>query len=351
MIDLTRYRGIAIAAAGLLACLVAGDATLTAAVGPASHWLPHGDYPADRSVLAAGGGRIAGAARDLRRDGAAPGKRFGVLLGQSTLECGIDPAGLDARDGLPYRWLNLFGEGGSIHKIDDLARLLFAVGPRPDLAVIAVNPYMLVGNNYDRVRGLEALATSNPFKPWVWTWENKVLVNYFAMMGVEEARQRLFRGAGLGVTALYPPDPAPWQLARRPAQHKGDRELIGRLEYDRGLGWLDPKNYSAEASNSRALAGLIRDCRGRGIDVVLVLMPLRRMLREALPPESRACLEAIAREATPGRPVPIVDLESEVPDAMFIDLDHLNTDGRDLCTRRLAERLGRAIGSPAGAPR
>ena len=350
MIDLRRYRGIAIGAAGLLVALVAVDATLTAAVGPASRWLPHGDYPADRSILAAGGGRIAGAARDLRRDGADPRQRFGVLLGQSTLECGIDPAGLDAQDGLPYRWLNLFGEGGSVHKIDDLARLLFAVGPRPDLAVIAVNPYMLVGNSYDLMRGLESASTRNRYKPWVWTWENKVLANYFALMGVEAARQRIFRGAGLGVTALYPPDPAPWQISRPPARHKGDRELLGRLDYDRGLGWLDPRNYAPEASNARALAGLLRDCRGRSTDVVLVLMPLRRMLREALPPESRGRLAAIAREATPGRPVPIIDLESDVPDALFIDLDHLNADGRDLCTRRLAERLGRALG-PASGPR
>jgi hypothetical protein len=350
MIDLTRYRGIVIAAAGLLATLAVVDGTLTAVVGPASQWLPHGDYPADRSVLTSAGGRIAGAERDLRRVGADHKERFGVLLGQSTLECGIDPAGLDAQDGLTYRWLNLYGEGGSVHKIDDLARLLFAVGPKPDLAVIAVNPYMLVGNNYDVIRSREALLTRGRIKPWIWTWENRGVATYFALTAAEEVRLRLFHSLGLGVSALYPPDPTPWQLPSRAGRHWEDHELMGRLEYNRGIGWLEPKNYTTTSSNAQALAGLFRACRERGIDVVLVLMPLRRMLREALPPESRECLAAIARDATPGRPVPIVDLESDVPDEMFLDLDHLNAYGRELCTRRLAERLDWAIESPAGPP-
>lgn len=324
---------------GLAVAVAVADLLLTSLVGPTSRWLPHGEYPADRGVLTMTGNRLVGADRALRREGAESSSTLGVLLGQSTLECGLDPAALDADDGLAIRWLNLFGKGGSVHKIGDIVDLLHASGMRPSVAVFAINPYMLVGNDYRRIREAEIRATNNRIKPWVWTWENRILANHLVQMAIHDARVRLFRASGLGLAPLFAPEPSPWETPPVIREHRPAAELEDRLAYNRKIGWLDPRNYTTSGSNAVALADQIREFRAIGTEVVIVVLPLRSRFREALPPESRACLASIARDATPGRPVPIIDLEAALPDAMFLDLDHIDVEGRALCSRLLAARL------------
>ncbi len=282
MIELARYRGFALAGLALALALALVDLGLSALVGPASRWLPHGEYPVDRSTVTFAGQRVVGADRDLRRAGTEPSTGLGLLLGQSTLECGVVAAVLEADDGLALRWLNLYGEGGSIHKIDELADLVFAGGIRPAVVVLAINPYMLVGNDYEVIRAAELAATNNRIKPWVWTWDNRVLANHLAMMAVEAGRARLFGAFGLGLASLFAPHPRPWEVPEvRATRHKTAPELESRLEYNRRIGWLDPKRYTSSASNAVALAGLIRRFHAVGSEVVIVAMPLRGPFRAA----------------------------------------------------------------------
>jgi hypothetical protein len=346
---MSRFRGIASALAGLIVAVALVDLGLTALVGPTSHWLPYGEYPADRWLTTFAGRRLVGVERDLRRAGTEPSTGLGILLGQSTLECGVDAAALEADDGLALRWLNLFGEGGSIHKIDELADLVFVGGIRPAVVVFAINPYMLVGNDYEVIRAAERLATNNRIKPWVWTWDNRVLVNHLALLAVHEGRVRFFGSFGPGLASLFAPHPRPWEVpVVKGTTHRTAPELASRLEYNRRIGWLDPKRYAPSGSNAAALADLIRRFRAIGSEVVIVELPLRGPFRAALPPEARACIAAVARDADPGRPAPVIDLEDKVPDAMFLDLDHLDADGRALCSRLLAGRL-RDLLAPAAA--
>ncbi len=340
MIDLARIRG-PLATAGLLAAAtIVVDLGLTALVGPMARWLPHGDYPpADRSIVSAAGRRISGAIRELRRPGTDHGARLGVLLGQSTLECGIDPVALDAEDGLPIRWLNLFGEGGSVHKIEELAELLLLSGLKPDVAVFVINPYMLAGTDYQMARAREASVTNNRLKTWIWTWENRIVANQLAQIAMFRMRVGLFRAFGLGIADVYEADPRPWETPVVVRAHKAAPELEERVKYNRSIGWLTASRYGPTASNAIALAQMIRQLRAIGSEVIIVEMPLRSTYRVEFPPEARALVASIARDAAPGRPVPIIDLEDQVPDAMFLDLDHVDVDGRALCSRLLAERL------------
>jgi hypothetical protein len=351
VIELARYRGLALAVLALGLALGLVDLGLTAGVGPTSRWLPHGEYPVDRSMITFAGRRLVGVDRDLRRTGTEPSTGLGLLLGQSTLECGVDAAVLEADDGTALRWLNLFGEGGSIHKIDELAALVFAGGIRPAVVVLAINPYMLVGNQFTTIRAAELRATNNRIKPWVWTWDNRVLINHLALMAVDEVRARVFGAFGLGLASLFTPHPRPWEVPEvKVTTHKTAPELESRLEYNRRIGWLDPKRYAPTGSNAAALAGLIRRFHAVGSEVVIVEMPLRGPFRAALPPEARACIAAVARDADPGRPAPIIDLEDKVPDALFLDLDHLDVEGRAVCSRVLAARI-RDLLAPATAAR
>jgi hypothetical protein len=343
-IELTRYRALILAGAAVVAATAGVDLAMTGLVGPASRWLPHGDYPADRGIIASSGRKLVAAGRSLRADGADPSTTLGLLLGQSTLECGVDPAALDADDGLAIRWLNLFGEGGSIHKIADIADLALASGLKPAAVVLAINPYFLVGNDYDVMRAVEAETTRNRVKPWVWTWDNRVLANHLVQVATHDARVRLARGLGLGLDALFAPEPRPWETETLRRPHRPADELESRLAYNRRIGWLDPRRYGTSTSNAEALARLIRAFRSLGARVVIVEMPLRSTFRRALPPEARLAVEAVARDADPGHPVPIIDLEDEVSDDLFLDLDHLDPDGRVACTRLLADRLREALG-------
>jgi hypothetical protein len=346
LISIARCRGPLFVLVGLVIALGVADQLMKATLGSTARWLAGKEYPADRRVVAHAGERLAG----IVGRGKTPG-RVGLLLGQSTLEAGIDPAVLDAEAGLPLRWLNLYGVGGSINKIDDIAELVFASGLRPEVVVFAINPYMLVGIDYGRVRASERTNSGNWIKPWVWTLENRLVFNHVVQTAIHRARLALIKASGQGIDAMYPAAADPWAVIY--PQHVAHRDASGlrsRMDYDRSIGWLDPANYNVTNSNATTLVKLVRRFRDEGTKVVIVLMPERSIFREAMPKEALDCLATINRDEFPGRPVPIVSLVDQVPDPLFLDLDHLDPEGRALCSKLVARRLHELI-SREPAPR
>jgi hypothetical protein len=186
-------------------------------------------------------------------------------------------------------------------------------------------------------------------KPWVWTLENRVVFNHVVQTSIHQARLALIKAMGQGIDAMYPAAADPWAVVYpRDGTHIEESRLRSRLEYDRSIGWLDPANYKVTSSNAATLVKLIRRFRDEGTKVVIVLMPERSFFREAIPREALDCLATINRDEFPGRPVPVVNLIDQVPDALFLDLDHLDRDGRSLCSKLVARRLHELVaGQPA----
>ncbi len=343
MVAPSRWRGVLLATLALAAATGLVDLALTAAVGPADGWAPYGEKPHDRWVVDAAGSRLSGLALDGW--GGAEARPLGVLFGQSTLQCGVDAEALSARPGESLRFLNLFGIGGSINKINEISNLLVYSGIRPALVVLAINDYMLAGVPGDR----EAARGDRGMAPWlraakerVWTWRNRRIVNYLSRVAADRARFAIFRAAGVGIGAMYPPDPDPWQSMKVVDKPLGEAEWAAWLREMVEMGRFEPERFRADGSNARSLAGLVRRHRALGAAVVVVRLPMHSQVRDMVPPEADRCLEAVRGEFA-GRPVPIIDLHDAVPDGMFNDVEHLGARGRATCTRLLAERLPGAI--------
>lgn len=341
MFEISRFRALALVLASVLAALAALDLATSATVGSLARFLPHDEVPTDRRAIETVGGRLAAVVADRR--GAAVSEPLGVLLGQSTLMNGVDPLVLDEHDGMPVRWVNLAGVGGSIHRINDLVDLLDFSGLKPEFAVVAINPFFLAGTPYavgHDVRRRAAGPLKTAIKEASWLLDNRTLANYLTRLADDRARMALFRRFGLGGDVLFRPDPARY-LAHPLATsiYFTAEQMRTRLEYDRAIGWFDPRRYTPEAGDAVALVRLIRHLRDSGARTCLVLMPEHSTFRAQSPPEARRCLDDLLDRDFRDDPVPVIDLEDKLPDTAFFDLDHLDPGGRAECSRMLGERL------------
>jgi hypothetical protein len=328
-----RYRGPMIVAASIAATIVLLDLSLTASIGSPARFLPHGESPTDFSVLDHAGSRLAGLIAEARLKKTVDSRPLGVFLGQSTLESGIDSTIVD--QAYPrYRWLNLFGLGGSVHRIADINELLIISDLDPKIIVVAINPYMLVGSPYGVVRSAEFSMTRNRIKPWIWSIENRPLVNHLNRFVLHRGRLSIFNALKQTIDAIYPADPKPWVVTPPiPRSSYNQAELETKLNYDKKLGWYDPLNYTESSSNWTELERIVAGWKRRGVEVVVMLMPERTPMREHSPAEAVKIFKQLDTD------VPLIDLRDKLDDSCFIDLDHINPDGRRRCSRIVGESL------------
>ena len=331
--NIRRYRGPMIVAGAIVATIVLLDLTLTGSIGSPARLLPHGESPTDFSVLDHAGSRIAGLIAEARSKNRVEPRPLGVFLGQSTLESGIDSAIVD--EAYPrYRWLNLFGLGGSVHRIADINELLINSDLDPKIIVIAINPYMVVGSPYRAVRAAEFSMTRNRIKPWIWMIENRPLVNHLNRLILHRGRLSIFHGLKQGIDALYPADPEPWVVSPPiPRSSYNQAELETKLKYDQKLGWYDSVSYAGTSSNWIDLKRIVEGWRRRGAIVSVILMPERTPMREHTPAEASALFNQLDSE------IPLIDLRASLPDSCFIDLDHINPEGRRTCSKIVGDAL------------
>ncbi len=315
-------------------CAAAVDLGLSLAVGPIGTRMPHGESAADMSVLTLAGDRLAGVISSDKKDKPPPERPLGVFLGQSTLQCGLDSKLLERIDGLDVRWLNLHGQGGTIHRIADIDRLLEESRLDPSFVVFAINPYMLAGTPQSLVRKAESTRGANRIKPWIWAWENRSLVNYLFRRKMFFARDDMLRRLGVRFGAEFSPASDPWKAdPKAPTHFMNQKELDARLAYNHLIGWFDPSRYSETSTNFVELNRLLAYHLALGRKAMIILLPDRSMTRKELP----AVALDLFRRLDPR--VPVVDLADALDDKLFIDLDHLGPDGRVRSTELIADRI------------
>ncbi|MGP0068108.1 MAG: hypothetical protein ACLQGP_31490 [Isosphaeraceae bacterium] len=341
MFRLSRYRGVALVVAAILLALGLLDLSLTAAVGFTGRFLPNREEPQDESAFTLAGGRISEVLSLPARPGIGTETPLGVVLGLSSMRYAVDFGILAENDGLPLRWLNLGGWGRSINRICAISELLFLSDLRPNTVVICMNPYMLVGHDFGIERAETLKRTGNVIKPWIWVYDNRLVVNHLFRLAWHRAKVALFRWFEFGFPALYPAQRAPFepeQLSwRRSAV--SEKELPQAVDYFLRRGWFDAGRYTPDSSNGRSLVELVRENRARGAKVCIILMPEHSLLRGNTPLQALRCLEAINRANFLGDPVPVYDLRDRIPDPWFGDLDHVGFDARRPISIQVGECL------------
>jgi hypothetical protein len=327
MFQPSRYRGVALVAIGIVIALGCLDAALTAAVGFTGRFLPNGESPTDGSVYTDTGARIARLLSEPRGTNAGAGAPLGILFGQSTLGSGVDARVLEENDDSELRWANLNGWGGSINRTRDIADLFFASGLKPDVVLLCINPYMLVGHEFEIEHKQALRKPGGSIRPWIWAYDNRFVVNHLSRELWHRAKLGLLRAFRFGFTALYRPSRDHDDSSRRKRLPSlSAKELAERVEGEAELGWFDPHRYDPEGSNARSLVEIVRESRKAGSKVGIILLPERSIHRDRIPPEAIRCFDEINRRNFPDDPVPVYNLRDRIPDDQFIDTDHPGLD-------------------------
>ncbi len=311
------------------------------------------------------GHRLAGKLAACR----ASGRPTIVVLGASTAREGFDERMLEAL--VPGTAAYNGGlAGGSVDTLSVAALLLEKSGARPDVALLALHPFMLramdqdvVARGYadffDALDGAELMRYQYP-GPGFAAAESELRANLL-WPPRRHARQlgRLLRALLRHAhTRAYwgtrRPDDA-FEVARYDTQPmdeyrfseragEGFDAMIRRWERQ---GYLTAEAYSRPELAER-LDALLRRVEACARRVAVVVMPEHSYLRERVTPLAQAPFEAQLARAR-ARGVRVFEQQSAVPDDAFLDLAHLGPGGRALLTQAVAPHL-RAWLAEAAAP-
>ncbi len=385
MYDLTRFRGVAVAAVAVAVAMAGCSLAARGALGGRPSWLSGGDSTMEGGQDAVVGRRISGAIAALRRGGQSD---LGVVLGASAVGMAVEPRRLESSGDprIPGRWLSLYANGANLGDLRGLAELLLGSGLRPRLLLLGIHPGLLARSDdylsddegFDPGPTLQALRSGRVRDardefllmmagPLNAAFPQRTRIGHTSRVLVIAAKRRMFARLGLGAESIYAPDPDPWTVRllfadQDEAEEAGAAEPRGtkaasvrelnegvRVQGLRGAvrdkGWGDPANYSVDGYNARSLVAMIRMARGRGIETAIVLLPEAGAMRASIPAEAMQCLDAVLRDAFGDGAPPVIDLRAAIRDDEFHDTIHPKRAGRRDATAALVAAL-RALPSP-----
>jgi hypothetical protein len=370
-VDLSRTRGpviVLIATAIALGCY---GLVVNAALGRHNLWLLERDNTNNIPPwIDMGAGRILGVSRERETGLGQAGGRLGILVGASTLQHGIDPSSLTAELGGRYRWSNVLTTGHPT-EFNLIVRLMYSHGLNPDVLVLVMNPSVMLpvanireeriwydpGRLQDHIRRAEASYVKQDLVaitlvPWNLAFPYRGRVFTLASRSLFAAKVRMLESLGMGLEALYPPDPNPWSESTPRGYPSVLTEEAKRefLKGEENKGWFDPVRYRFDGPNFSLLVSLLRLAHAHGTKSFVVLVPESKRLRDALPPDAGERLTDTIREML-GSDAPIVlDFRDIAPEDEFEDPAHVNAAGITRFTRTLAEALKPYLENRDSAP-
>lgn len=349
MISLARYRGPASVASGLVVAIVLLNVALTAALGFTGRFLPDGETPTDDGVFRETWSKIYPIFVPPEEPRGTTPTPYGVMFGQSPLGAGVIASRVEEADGLPMRWYNLHGWGGSLNRTRDLVELAFASDMKPDVVLLCINPYMLIGHHFETEHRTIMKREGKFLKPWIWTYDNRHVVNHLSRLAWIRARMWLLKTFDFGFLKLYPRPAEPGKVPpRKRIPPMTPEEMRAKADDYRLIGWYDPARYRIDSTNSRSLVEIVRASRARGAQVAIILLPEHSLFRRLIPPEGVRCFDEINKAYFPDDPVPIYNLRDRLPDELFQDPDHASIDGMEPISKMVGECVHDLLTRDAG---
>jgi hypothetical protein len=354
MIDVRRLRGIMIALAAVSVAMGTCSLSARAVVGSKPAWLSSGDSTLEDGQYDLTGGLISGVSR-LKNKGDGP-ERLGVILGSSAVRQGVDTEVLKEIDGGRTRWLSLAANGANVGDLAALAGLLFRSGLKPETLVLALHPGLLARTD----TYLSDDAASHFFAPEVSgglgrltaplsgrasalvriAFPQRVRLNQRFRQALLGTRTALFASLNVPTGSLFRADRDPFRDRAETLANADTAVRDWQMGQWRDKGWFERGAYAPGDKNARALVSMVRDARGLGASVIVVLMPESSPVRASVPPEAMRCLrEALGRGFGPDAP-PVVDLREALPDDRFSDTIHPDERGRREFSGRLTGVIG-----------
>ncbi len=284
--------------------------------------------------------RVDGAAAQYREGLVPPDEYLCTVIGFSGGQEGIDIEQLAKEDGSPVRYLGLCGAcDGTMRGLTSLVSPLYESELRPDLVILAMNPYHLV------VR---------PFQPSL----QRADIKYGVDVRLVKLRRQILRLFQVDVDPRYQGqdpwrgmtknyfEPVPSWLLERRAEIYGER------------GYFDANRYENSHEQNLYLRRLVAASRSRGAEFLIVLMPHHPILYDRIPASATQALRATINEAFGDDAPPILDYQQAMEEQEFYDVSHLNGAGRATFTSLLARdiqphlphhspRMMQLVGKPA----
>lgn len=340
----SRLLPIAKAAAGAAGAMVLLDLMLLLLFGTTPRGMPP---PFDSATITKFCGRVA-AFEKLQAGGEVSDRQLVAIVGVSTTETDLDPGVLAATDPRKQKWLVVGTGGRNFTQLSLYSEPLLESAVRPRLVVLGIHPFMLRSDERDEWdKSIDPVGHLRPLQPallakdFSWLDRNHGRLEDESNLLVLKATDRLRGILGLPMYHWY-------QVDDRPFDYWNAEYVVGdkAQDYFKATQWelflreLVPGQFVPENGQPQTLRALVEKMRGRGSEVVCVLMPEGSQFRSLCPPIIAARFaEAVAAASTPQNPLQVVDMRASMPDAVFYDYVHLNQEGRLRFSRLLATRL------------
>jgi hypothetical protein len=353
MVSLTRLRPVAeiVLWLGLVAVLVIFGLQ---AIGVTA-WIPKA--VSGNGFLEDNRQRVDSAFADYNEGAVNRADHLAAIIGISNVREDVDLGAVRAVVGSEWHLLGLGGAGLGIRDVAQHADVVLASPLRPDLVVLGISLYQLVDTKpisrqpqgiLDYLRRRDFRNAAVAARDSVWLYSRRQDVGLAADAALLESRDRLFRRWGVVVS----------QSTRRSAwremikadwpDHFSAATLRDEEAFFEGSGVFESKSYTAAVSAPAVLVDMVHRFRDRGAVVVVLLMPHHSTMQRRIPAEAIDAVNGPLRAAF-GKDAPVVlDFQNSVPDSGFVDLSHLNAEGRSEFSRLFAQSLKGHL--PAGQP-
>ena len=254
-----------------------------------------------------------------------------AILGLSSASEGIVLRDLTTIHEDQTLFLGLAGAGRNIEDVARYAEPLLSTDLRPDLVVFAISPFHLVDGYVSDFNPIEMFG--------LWFWVHRGDLRHVFDLNVLAARSRLFQYFDVHSDETLGD---PWNEMVRLGlpENVSEGELVGKIAQYGRRGYYDPVTYANSQDQVETLVSLIRQFRSRHSRVLVALMPEHSALREQVPVEGFNMLTEALTRAHDGGALPLLDFRDAVSDDGFMDISHMNGEGRTRFSPVLAQAIG-----------
>jgi len=329
----------------VLLFLMAANITLALFSAAFPGWLPHQFFGLD--FVEDNRQRAVAAAAQYREGTIDRDEPLVLILGLSSASEGIQLQTLRREVDHGTRYLALCGAGRNMGEVTRYAKPLLASDVRPDLVVLAINPFHLMDPLPFKdgfVKNLQQRKVAAELMGF-WFYLRRADVKHAVEAGILDARHSLFDAFDVRMDES---GPDPWREIIRMGliQTSTDEGWEAKIRQYGLRGYYDPKAYIRSRQQAASLIKLITEFMARDADIMIVLMPEHSKLRQRIPPEAMDALLDPLHEAFGDRLPSLIQLRDSIPDSGFADISHLNEAGRVRFSPLLAAAIRQNLSAP-----
>ncbi len=262
--------------------------------------------------------RVDGAAAQYRQGLVPHDEKLCAVIGFSGGQEGIDIEQLAREDESPVRYLGLCGAcDGTLGGLTQLVSPLYESDLRPDLVIVAMNPFHLVVREFQ-----PSLARAD--------------IKHGVDLRLLQCRRQILRSCRVEVDPRYGAED-PWRGMTKNYFEPIPKEFLAeRVEEYGQRGYFDAAGYENAHEQRDFLRRLVQASRDRGAEVLIVLMPLHPVLYDRIPAAATQSVFTTLQQAFGDDAPPILDYQPMLGAGEFYDVSHLTGAGRAAFTSRLA---------------